>query len=109
MPAEEVYALANALTGQAETADEARGHLSSAGTGDVGALAVALKRALFEPGLSDTLQKAGAERAKDFSMTALAQRYAQHYMRLATNRPRRDGPPTRESFLRGWRRRMMAD
>ncbi len=77
--------------------------------GDVGALALALKRALFEPGLSESLQKAGALRANDFSMTALAQRYAEHYVRLATNRPRRDRPPTRESFLRGWRRRMMAD
>jgi phosphatidylinositol alpha-mannosyltransferase len=77
--------------------------------GDVGELAVALKRALFEPGLSESLQRAGSERAKEFSMTALAQRYAEHYLRLATNRPKRDGPPTRESFLRGWRRRMMAD
>lgn len=77
--------------------------------GDVGALAVALKRVLFEPGLSDMLQRAGSVRANDFSMTALAQRYAEHYLRLATNRPRREGPPTRESFLRGWRRRMMAD
>ncbi len=77
--------------------------------GDVSALAVALKRALYEPGLSDTLQRAGSRRAQDFSMTALAQRYAEHYTRLATNRPKRDRPPTRESFLRGWRRRMMAD
>jgi phosphatidylinositol alpha-mannosyltransferase len=77
--------------------------------GDVSALAIALKRALFEPGLSESLQRAGSERAKDFSMTALAQRYAEHYVRLATNRPKRDHPPTRESFLRGWRRRMMAD
>ncbi len=69
----------------------------------------ALKRALYEPGLSESLRRAGSQRSKDFSMTALARRYAEHYMRLATNRPRRDGPPTRESFLRGWRRRMMAD
>jgi phosphatidyl-myo-inositol alpha-mannosyltransferase len=77
--------------------------------GDVGALAIALKRVLFEPGLSDTLQRAGSRRANDFSMTALATRYAEHYVRLTTNRPRRERPPTRESFLRGWRRRMMAD
>jgi len=77
--------------------------------GDVGALAIALKRVLFEPGLSESLRKAGSVRANDFSMTALAQRYAEHYMRLATNRPKRDGPPIRESFLRGWRSRMMAD
>ena len=48
MPAAEVYALANALTGQAETADEARGHLSSAGTGDVGALAAAVETFLAD-------------------------------------------------------------
>jgi phosphatidylinositol alpha-mannosyltransferase len=77
--------------------------------GDVGALAVALKRVLYEPGLSEKLQRAGAVRANDFSMTALAKRYAEHYVRLATNRPKREGTPTRESFLRGWRRRMMAD
>ena len=77
--------------------------------GDVGALAVALKRVLYEPGLSDVLQRAGSIRANDFSMTSLAKRYAEHYLRLTTNRPRRESPPTRESFLRGWRRRMMAD
>ena len=77
--------------------------------GDVGALALALERVLYEPGLSDKLQQAGAQRANDFSMTALAQRYAEHYLRLATNRPKRERPPTKESFLRGWRRRMMAD
>jgi phosphatidyl-myo-inositol alpha-mannosyltransferase len=77
--------------------------------GDVGALAIALKRVLFEPDLSEKLQQAGALRATDFSMTALATRYAEHYVRLTTNRPRRERAPTRESFLRGWRRRMMAD
>ncbi|MEO7371544.1 MAG: glycosyltransferase, partial [Ilumatobacteraceae bacterium] len=76
---------------------------------DVGALALALKRTLYEPGLGDRLRKAGAHRAADFSMTVLAERYAQHYLRLAPNRPARQGPATRESFLRGWRRRMMAD
>jgi phosphatidyl-myo-inositol alpha-mannosyltransferase len=77
--------------------------------GDVSALAIALKRVLFDPALSDKLRRAGASRANDFSMTALATRYAEHYVRLTTNRPRRERPPTRESFLRGWRRRMMAD
>ena len=43
MPAQEVYALANALTGQAETADEARGHLTSVAAGDVAALAPAVE------------------------------------------------------------------
>jgi hypothetical protein len=41
MPAREVYALANALTGQAETADEAHGYLATTGSGGVGARAVA--------------------------------------------------------------------
>jgi phosphatidylinositol alpha-mannosyltransferase len=77
--------------------------------GDVSELALALQRVLSEPGLSARLRQAGSRRAEDFSMTVLAKHYAQHYLRLATNRPKRDGPPTRESFLRGWRRRMMAD
>ena len=77
--------------------------------GDVDALAVALRRVLFEPGLSTRLQHAGSHRAEDFSMTVLAKRYAEHYVRLATSRPRRERPPTRESFWRSWRRRMMAD
>ncbi len=77
--------------------------------GDVGALAVALRRVLSEPGLRSRLQHAGARRAEDFSMTTLAKRYAEHYVRLSTNRPRRERPPTRESFLGAWRRRMMAD
>ena len=77
--------------------------------GDVDALADALRRVLFEPGLADRLQRAGSRRAEDFSMTALAQHYADHYVRLAMNRPKRDGAPGRESFWHGWRRRMMAD
>ena len=77
--------------------------------GDVDALAMALRRVLFEPGLSTRLQQAGSHRAEDFSMTVLAKRYAEHYVRLATSRPRRERPPTRESFWRSWRRRMMAD
>jgi len=77
--------------------------------GDVDALAEALQRVLTEPGLPTLLRKAGAHRAEDFSMTALAEHYADIYLRLATNRPRRERPPTRESFWHGWRRRMMAD
>ncbi len=77
--------------------------------GDVNALALGLKRVLYEPGLSDRLQLAGSHRAEDFSMTTLAGRYAQHYVRLATNRPTRERPPPRESFWRSWRRRMMDD
>ena len=77
--------------------------------GDVDALARALRRVLSEPGLAERLQSAGAQRADDFSMTVLAKRYAEHYMRLTTNRPKRQQPPTGESFGSGWRRRMMAD
>lgn len=77
--------------------------------GDVGALAAALQRVLFEPELSTRLRKAASCRAEDFSMTVLARRYAEHYLRLATNRPRRARPASRESFWTGWRRRMMAD
>ena len=77
--------------------------------GDVDALAAALQRILTEPGLPALLRKAGAHRAEDFSMTSLAEHYADIYLRLATNRPRRERPPTGESFWHGWRRRMMAD
>lgn len=77
--------------------------------GDAELLAVALRRVLSEPTLAARLQQAGSQRAEDFSMTALAKRYAEHYVRLSTNRPARARPPTRESFWRGWRRRMMAD
>ena len=74
------------------------------------ALAVALKRVLFEPALADAVAARQASlRADDFSMTALAKHYAEHYVRLATNRPtgaaRRPGSPSGDS----WRRRMMAD
>ena len=77
--------------------------------GDVVALAAALQRVLFEPGLSTRLRKAASSRAEDFSMTMLARRYAEHYVRLSTNRPRRARPATRETFWTSWRRRMMAD
>jgi phosphatidyl-myo-inositol alpha-mannosyltransferase len=77
--------------------------------GDVEALAGALQRVLFDPDLSGRLCSAGSTRAGDFSMKALAVRYAQHYAALAGARPHRHAPPPRESFLRGWRRRMMAD
>lgn len=77
--------------------------------GDVGGLAEALHRVLFEPGLSERLRKAASCRAEDFSMSTLARRYAEHYVRLSTNRPRRARPSSRETFWTGWRRRMMAD
>ena len=77
--------------------------------GDVDALASALRRLLADADLAARLQKAGAQRAEDFSMTVLAKHYAEIYVRLTTNRPKRGRPPTRESFWDGWRRRMMAD
>jgi len=77
--------------------------------GDVGALANALGRVLYEPGLGLRLQRGGSIRAQDFSMTTLADRYAEHYVRLSTSRPTRERAPSRESFWRAWLRRMMAD
>ena len=77
--------------------------------GDADALAVALRRVLWEPGLAARLRDAGARRAEDFSMATLAARYAEHYVRLSRNRPRRERPPNGESFWESWRRRMMAD
>jgi hypothetical protein len=44
VPTEEVYALAHALTGQAETAEEARGRL--AGAGDLGDVLAATEQFL---------------------------------------------------------------
>jgi len=77
--------------------------------GDVGALANALGRVLYEPALSERLQRAGSRRAEDFSMTALADRYAEHYVRLSRNRPARERAPSQESSWRSSLRRMMAD
>lgn len=77
--------------------------------GDAESLAAALQRVLTDSALSARLRAAGAQRAQDFSMSALAAHYADIYARLAEGRPRRERPPARESFLGGWRRRMMAD
>ncbi|MBI4934498.1 MAG: glycosyltransferase family 4 protein [Actinobacteria bacterium] len=51
--------------------------------GDAGALAVALQKALTEPELAGRLVAAGARRANDFSMRALACRYAEIYHEVA--------------------------
>jgi phosphatidylinositol alpha-mannosyltransferase len=60
--------------------------------GDAGALATAIKRALYDPQLAARLVTAGDRRADDFSMVALAQHYAAMYREVAappsrTNRP----------------------
>lgn len=77
--------------------------------GDVDALADSLRRALFDRDLTDKLRDAGSRRAEDFSMTTLAQHYAEHYVRLAGDRPLRRRPTTRETFWGSWRRRMLAE
>jgi phosphatidylinositol alpha-mannosyltransferase len=51
--------------------------------GDAAALAQGLSRVLADPRLRERLVAAGTRRADDFSMTALAQRYVEHYERLA--------------------------
>lgn len=77
--------------------------------GDVDALAEALQRALYEDDLGEKLRDAGSRRAEDFSMETLARRYADHYLRLAANRPRRKRPGVNETFWASWRRRMLAE
>jgi phosphatidylinositol alpha-mannosyltransferase len=77
--------------------------------GDPSALAAALRRVLTDDELSAKLRDAGSRRADDFSMTTLARHYAEHYHRLAANRPRRSRATTRESFWGSWRRRMLAE
>jgi phosphatidylinositol alpha-mannosyltransferase len=77
--------------------------------GDVDALAAALQRVLLDEELSEKLRDAGSRRAEDFSMTTLARHYAEHYHRLATNRPHRRRAVPGETFWGSWRRRMLAD
>jgi phosphatidylinositol alpha-mannosyltransferase len=51
--------------------------------GDARALAGALRRVLGEPSLVTSLVEAGSTRAEEFSMTRLADRYADLYERIA--------------------------
>jgi phosphatidylinositol alpha-mannosyltransferase len=51
--------------------------------GDAHALAAALERALSDKALAERLVETGATRADDFSMTTLAQRYAEIYRSVA--------------------------
>jgi phosphatidylinositol alpha-mannosyltransferase len=77
--------------------------------GDSATLALALKRALYDPALTERLVAAGAIRADDFSMAALARRYAAIYTAVAVQRDRSDViPPWLLSPRPRRRNRMMA-
>ena len=70
--------------------------------GDTAELASALRRILDDGELADRLRFAGNRRADDFSMTALATRYAAIYEGLAADRDQRR--LDRENAMRvGWR------
>jgi phosphatidyl-myo-inositol alpha-mannosyltransferase len=76
---------------------------------DPAALAAALHRALYEPGLVASLRTAGWARAEDFSMEALARQYLAIYEELAEGRVHERGPRTRfqRSAWAIWRSRML--
>lgn len=74
--------------------------------GDAPALAAALDRVLGDPVLARRLVEAGHRRAQDFSMAALATRYAAIYAQLVAAAP--PAPQPRGSRLRARVRRMMA-
>ena len=59
--------------------------------GDPEALAAALRRVLGEPDLAQRLVGAGDDRAGEFSMAALAERYEDLYARLVDRGPRPQG------------------
>ena len=77
--------------------------------GDVAALAAALQRALADDQLGARLTAAGNRRADDFSMSALAERYAEIYRMLAPTRVQQRRPlsPWLLSPRRTRRSRMM--
>jgi phosphatidyl-myo-inositol alpha-mannosyltransferase len=70
--------------------------------GDPGQLAAALRRALSEPELVRRLTEAGNVRADDFSMTTLAQHYAQIYREVAAPPSRDRRPYSPWPFMSGW-------
>ncbi|MEZ5272908.1 MAG: glycosyltransferase [Ilumatobacteraceae bacterium] len=78
--------------------------------GDATALAGALQRALNDPALAGRLVTAGAGRADDFSMVALAGHYQRIYRALhdAAGRPTRQLSPWPRAPRLGRRARMMA-
>ena len=55
--------------------------------GDVAELAAALLRVINDSALSEKLRDTGGKRAEQFSMSALAARYADIYERLAREQP----------------------
>ena len=63
--------------------------------GDAAALAVALKRVLYDPDTASALVESGLDRAQQFSMDKLASRYIEIYADLAARRPVRS--PKRQS------------
>lgn len=65
--------------------------------GDAGALATALRRALDSPDLRHRLVEAGERRADQFSMRALAARYAEIYRELVAQ-----APPVAQSAVPRW-------
>jgi phosphatidylinositol alpha-mannosyltransferase len=68
--------------------------------GDAGALAAALHRVLKDEALAERLRVAGARRAKDFSMRALADAYVEIYEELLATVE----PPSPTLLQRWWRR-----
>jgi phosphatidylinositol alpha-mannosyltransferase len=54
--------------------------------GDAAALAAALRRVLGEPALADALVESGGQRAAEFSMDALADRYVERYEQVTAAR-----------------------
>ena len=76
--------------------------------GDVAELAAALQRVINDGALSERLRKAGGHRAEQFSMSALAARYADIYERLAREQKIALPPqPGLVPRLRAARQRMM--
>jgi phosphatidylinositol alpha-mannosyltransferase len=75
--------------------------------GDVGALSAALRTVLFDRDMAERLRRAGLQRADEFSMTELAQRYVELYRRVIVSdwKGRRPSVPNR---ARPWRSRMLA-
>lgn len=70
--------------------------------GDVGQLAGALQRALTDEALVARLTTAGDRRADDFSMTTLAQRYAEIYRAVAEPVGSRKRPMSPWPFMSRW-------
>lgn len=74
--------------------------------GAVGELSAALRTVLFDRDVAERLRRAGQQRAEQFSMTALAQRYVELYRRVIVSdwKGRRPSVPNQP---RRWRGRML--